>query len=61
MAWSWIFNLMLLLMRILSVTDFHILRVSVYEIPYSSIVPSSDNDKDNIKTEPSENEIKKKN
>lgn len=61
MVWSWIFNLMLLTMRILSVTDFHILRVSVYEIPYSSIIPSSDNDKDNIKTEPSENEIKKKN
>ncbi|XP_035737244.1 uncharacterized protein LOC118448286 [Vespa mandarinia] len=61
MAWSWIFNLMLLVIRILLVTDFHILKVSVYEIPYNSIIPSSENDKDNIKTEPSENEKKKKN
>ncbi|KAF7382447.1 hypothetical protein HZH68_015366 [Vespula germanica] len=59
-AGSWIFNLMLLVIRILLITDFRILRVRVYEIPYNSIIPSLANDKNNIKTEPSESEKKKK-
>ncbi|KAL2730978.1 uncharacterized protein V1478_005391 [Vespula squamosa] len=60
LAGSWVFNLIILMLRILSFTDFRILKVSVYEIPHNFIIPSSDNDKDNIKTEPSENEKKKK-
>nr|XP_012139127.1 PREDICTED: uncharacterized protein LOC105662319 isoform X1 [Megachile rotundata] len=42
MMWSWIGGLILLLLRIIIVTDFKILKVTIYELPLANILGSTD-------------------
>lgn len=40
--WSWTGGLILLLLRIITVTDFKILKVTIYELPLANILDSAD-------------------